>query len=454
MESVFPLWFSRSEAGFAMICTKPSVAVTSALVIVLLLAGCGQERTTVTVHTYTDNGSVIIAKQNRASGVVATQIFVRDGAFFETPEEAGTANLLRNLMFEETETRGPGDVMSEIEALGGRMSSAGRHDFVQYAVTVPSDNFDEAMDILADGLVNARFDPERVERNRDHAVEHIYSMLSRPVDKAYQLCLSEMMGDHPYGRAAEGLSEVVTNLTAEDVERRYRERYVGSNMLVAVAGDVDAEAASDRIKEMLSGLEKGVRAEAAAAPVVWPTESRRVVERTDVRRPCQVVAFPGPGIDDRENVTMDVLLVTLMEGRSSRLNTRLKEELGLVHSVGAGWYTLRQPSPLFVWMELPEENVEAAEAATVELIMEFAQEPVTPEELAKAKMQLEVGNLRMVETAEGQAFHDGYWTNIGGEEFATQYVDRLIEVTAEEIQQAAALYLGSGVHVTAVVLPE
>jgi len=60
----------------------------------------------------------------------------------------------------------------------------------------------------------------------------------------------------------------------------------------------------------------------------------------------------------------------------------------------------------------------------------------------------------LVETAEGQAFHDGYWTNIGGEEFATQYVDRLIEVTAEEIQQAAALYLGSGVHVTAVVLPE
>ena len=438
-----------------MICTKPSVAVTAALVVLLLLAGCGEEHRTVTVHTYTDNGSVIIARQNRASGVVATQIFVRDGAFFETPEEAGAANVLRNLMFEQTETRGPGEIMSEIEALGGRMNSAGRHDFVQYAVTVPSDNFDEAMDILRDGLLNAKFDPDNLERSKERAVDQIYSMLSRPVDKAYRLCLSEMMGDHPYGRPVEGDSEVVSNLTAEDIERRYRERYVGSNMLVAVAGDVDAMAASDRIKKMLSGLEKGVRAEAAADPVVWPTESRRVVERTDdVRRPCQVIAFPGPGIEDRENVTMDVLLVTLMEGKSSRLNTRLKEELGLVYSVGAGWYTLRQPSPLFVYMELPEENVEAAEQATVELIMEFAQEPVTPEELAKAKMQLEVGNLRMVETAEGQAFHDGYWTTIGGEEFASQYVDRLARVTAEEIQQAAALYLGSGVHVTAVVLPE
>jgi len=453
MESVSPV-VPRSEAGFAMIFTKPSVAVTTALVLVLLLAGCSQERATVTVHTYTDNGSVIIAKQNRASGVVATQIFVRDGAFFETPEEAGTANLLRNLMFVETETRGSGEIVSAIEGLGGRFSSAGRHDFTQYAVTVPADNFDEAMNVVRDGLINARFDPDRVERNREKAVEHIYSMFSRPVDKAYRLCLSEMMGDHPYGRAAEGVSEVVSKLTAEDIERRYRERYVGSNILVAVSGDVDAMVASNTIKDMLSGLEEGVRAEPAASPVVWPTESRRVVERTDVRRPCQVVAFPGPGIDDRENVTMDVLLVTLMEGRSSRLNTRLKEELGLVYAVGAGWYTLRHASPLFVWMELPEENVEAAEQATVELMMELAESPVTPEELAKAKMQLEVGNLRLIETAEGQAFHDGYWTTIGGEEFASEYADRLARVTADEIQQAAALYLGSGVHIAAVVLPE
>jgi predicted Zn-dependent peptidase len=151
---------------------------------------------------------------------------------------------------------------------------------------------------------------------------------------------------------------------------------------------------------------------------------------------------------------MDVLLVILMEGRSSRLNTRLKEELGLVHSIGAGWYTQRHPSPLFVWMELLEENVAAAERATVELMKELSEESVSDDELAKAKMQLKVGNIRMVETAEGQAFHDGYWNAIGGEEFASEYLERLSLVTAEEIRRAAELYLGSGVHLAAVVLPE
>jgi zinc protease len=444
----------RSEAGFAMRSVIPFRVAIVATLTVLLLAGCGQERTTTSVHTVTDNGAVIIARENNASQVVAAQVFVRDGALFETADEAGLAGLLRASMFEQTETRGPGDIVSEIEDLGGRMSSAGRHDFTQYAVTVPSDNFDEALGILGDGLLNARFDADRVERAREEAVVQISSSFSSSVDRAYRLALTEMMGDHPYGRMADGVTEVVSQLTAEDVERRYRERYVGSNLLVAVSGDIDAINASNMIADMLSGLDEGVRAEPVSEPVVWPEESRRVVERADVRRACQVVAFPGPGITDPENVTMDVLLVILTEGRSSRLHTRLHDELGLVHSVGAGWYTMHHHSPLFVWMELPDENVEAAEQATVELVLEMASEPVASEELAKAKMQLEVGNLRMVETAEGQAFHDGYWTAIGGEVFAREYVERLGQVTAEEIQRAAELYLGSGVHVAAVVLPE
>ncbi len=384
------------------------------MLFALLLAGCGQERTATTVRMVTDNGAVIIARENRASSVVAIQFYVRDGAFFETPDEAGAANMLRTLMFHETESRGPDEIQCAIEGLGGYMSSSGRHDFVQYSVTVPSGNFDEAVELLRDGLLNARFGQDRVERYKARALDYIDDMLKRPVDRAYRLCLSELMGDHPYGRLAEGTPEVLSRLTAEDIERRYRERYVGSNVLVAVTGDVDAVAASEKMADVLSGLPTGVQAEPVSSPVTWPTESRVVLERADVRKACQVVAFPGPGIMDRDNVTMDVLLVILMEGRSSRLNTRLKEELGLVHSIGAGWYTQRHPSPLFVWMELPEENIAAAERATVELMKELSEEPVSDAELAKAKMQLKVGNIRMVETAEGQAFHDGYWNSIGG----------------------------------------
>ncbi|MCK4409265.1 MAG: insulinase family protein, partial [Candidatus Eisenbacteria sp.] len=290
----------------------PTVAI-AAMLFVSLLAGCGQERTTTTVHVVTDNGAVIIARENRASSVVAIQFYVRDGAFFETSDEAGAANLLRTLMFHETESRGPGEIQRAVEGLGGYMSSAGRHDFVQYSVTVPAGNFDEAVELLRDGLLNAKFDQDRVERYKVRVLDHIEDMLKRPVDRAYQLCLSELMGDHPYGRLAEGVPGALSELTAEDMEQRYRESYVGSNVLVAITGDVNPVAASEKMAEVLSGLETGVQAEPVSPAVTWPTESRTVVERVDVRKACQVVGFPGPGVTDRDNVTMDVLLVILTE---------------------------------------------------------------------------------------------------------------------------------------------
>jgi zinc protease len=173
-----------------------------------------------------------------------------------------------------------------------------------------------------------------------------------------------------------------------------------------------------------------------------------------VGKAAQVIGFPGPSIIDQDSIPMDVLLIVLMEGRSSKLNVRLKEELGLVHSIGAGWYTQRHPSPLFVWMELPDENAAAAETAVVELFEELASEQIGHDDLEKARILLEAGNLRMTETAQGQAFHMGYWNSVGDEEFASQYVDRLAAVTADEVQRAARLYLARGVHLAAVVLPE
>jgi zinc protease len=433
-----------------------STAVLSAVLLAMLLPlGCSRgERTTIEVFRILPNGITVAVKENHGSDVVAMQLFVRDGALFESPQEAGIANLVREMMFEETETRGVGEIEGTVARLGGTVSSACRHDFVQYAAVVPSSQFETVLDIMRDGLTGPVFGAENLERSRTAVEKSISAMKSRPVDRAYRMCLAEMMGDHPYGRLAEGRMEIVEKLTLEDVERHFNEIYRGSNLLVAVSGDIDAIEAAERVARVVSDIEKAPPAEPASPPVTWPTESSKVVEHADVMKACQVIGFPGPGVRDRDSIAMDVLLVILMEGRSSRLNVRLKEELGLVHSVGAGWYTQHHPSPLFVWMELPEENIEAAEQAVVELFREFASEPVSEEELAKAKILLETGNLRMVETAEGLAFHLGYWNSIGGQEFASGYLAGLSGVTGDEVRQAAALYLDAGVHVSAVVLPQ
>jgi zinc protease len=435
---------------------KKAVACLSVSVLLagILLAGCGEKREVTTARKVLTNGLTVVVRENGASDVASMYIFVRDGALFETPDQAGAANLLRTMLFSQTDEHAEGGIQRAIEGLGGRMLSSAAHDFVQYSFTVPSDGFYKMLDLVAEGLAAPVFEQEELDRNREKVLDGIEEMRHRPVDRAYRLCLSELMGDHPYGRLADGDPATLPGITLEDLRKRFEERYVGPNIIVAVAGKLDPRTAADRVGRAMAVIRDGETAAPAAGPVKWPTESVRTVERADVARTAEVLGFPGPSIADRDNITMDVLLVALMEGKSSRLNMRLKEELGLVYAVGAGWYTQRQPSPLFIWMELPTKNVTAAEKAVVQLLQEMASQPVSEDELAKARVLLEAGNLRMTETAEGQAFYMGYWNSVGDEEFANTYAERLASVTAAEVQRAAERYLGSGIHATAIVEPE
>ncbi len=420
----------------------------------LVLAGCAREpRRSTFVHRDLPNGITIITKENRASRVVAIQAWIRDGGLFETPDQAGAARLVASLMFSKTPSTEFGEIEDTIEALGGTVSVNPQKDFVEYSCVVPSEHFELTVELLTDGLENAVFDSAVFESRKAKVLRDIASRGSRPIDAAYELCLSEMLGEHPYGRPTRTTAESVQKVTLEEVRARYSERYVGANMLVVVAGDVDPVDAADLLEERLSGIESGQRAEPVVSEVEWPSRSSRVVREMDVKSAYQVVCFPAPGIRDRDSITMDILLMILKAGRSMRLHRILKEELGLVNSVDAQWYTLGQPSPLFVWMELPPDKVEEAERAVVEIFTDLAETPVSEGELGKAKTYWKTQILFMSETAEGQAFYEGYWTLLGWPGLPEEYVERLGTVTVEEVQRAAALYFGSGVHTTAVLTP-
>jgi zinc protease len=396
----------------------------------------------------------VYAHENRASDVVSVQAWVRDGALFETTEEAGIANLLASAMFDRSQARGPGEIKVSIEKLGGYISPMCRHDYAQHTFVVPATHFDSAASIFVEGLLHPVFDQARVERVRERIIRDLPSLERRWMDQAYLLCLEELFGDHPYSRLPQGSPEILAHLTAEDLAARHLERYTAANLVMAVSGSVPAVEAADRIEELVSSMEPGSRAQPAAEPLEWPGVSRRRTERADVKKAYQVVAFPGPSVTDEDSITMDVLLIVLERGRTSRLNRVVREELGLVQSIGAGWYTQLHPSPLFVWMEASPDKIEEAEAAVVSVLGGFAGEPVTEREIEKAKTILEAWTLFDHETAERQAFYYGYWSSIGGIEFADQYFDRLQEVTAAEIQEAAARHFRSGAHVTAAILPE
>jgi zinc protease len=425
------------------------------LMIALLLAaaGCAREERPAPQLRHLPNGLTVIAKENRAADVVSVQVWVRDGAVYEAPGDAGTANLLSKAIFSASTTRAAGEMSRAIESVGGFIASDHNQDHVCFEVTVPGRHFDLALDVLSDAVLRPVFDAAEVERAKMAIVKQAAALVERPTDRALQLCLQTIMPGHPMSRPPASAMFALKSLDAAALEAWRASRYVGANMVVVVVGSVDPSEAADKVERAFSSVPSGTRAQPWAPSITWPTSPSRVMERTDGKRATMMIAFPGPGVADEDHIAADVLMMALANGRSSPISRVLVEERGLAGSVGGGWYTRTQPSPCFVWMDLSPENVQAAEDAVIEVIASLAEKPLAAEDLARGKALLKAYMVFASETAEQQAAYDGYWFVVAEEGYGDTYLDRIDAVTVEDLRAAVAKYLRPQARVTAVLEP-
>ena len=111
-----------------------------------------------------ENGLTLLVEENHAAPVVAIQVWVRVGSADEGPDEAGLAHLHEHMLFKGTGRRGPGEIARTVEACGGEINAWTSFDQTVYHVVVGSRFFAEGMDVLADAVTSAAFDPAELQR--------------------------------------------------------------------------------------------------------------------------------------------------------------------------------------------------------------------------------------------------------------------------------------------------
>ncbi len=160
-------------------------------------AGCATEERPGPQVRHLPNGLTVIAKENGAADVVSVQVWVRDGAVYEAPDDAGTANLLSKTIFSASADRAPGEMVRAIESVGGIVASDHNQDHVCYEVTVPARHLDLAIAVLSDAVLRPVFDPAEIERAKAAIVRQAAALTERPIDRAFQLCLQAIMPGPP-----------------------------------------------------------------------------------------------------------------------------------------------------------------------------------------------------------------------------------------------------------------
>ena len=402
------------------------------------------------------NGFELVFLPNPSAPVLALDLWVRAGSVHERPGEEGLAHVVEHMLFKGTRRRPPGAIAREIEGVGGEINAFTSFDHTVYTLVVASRFAPLALDILADAVFGALFDPDELEREKRVVLEEIRRGRDLPQLYLSRMLFAEAFCVHPYGRPVIGWEESVQAFTPERCRAFVKRWYRPGNMVLVAAGDADPADLQREVGRLFgSGRAAGRPRRPRAPREPRPRGFRARFEARAVNETYFNLAFPGPSASHPDAPAVDLLVTVLGQGEASRLQHRVKLDRNLVRTVGAGAYTPRDPGLIYVSGVAEPARLDEALRAVFQELFRLCHEPVGTRELERARQNVEADFVYQKETVQGQAQKAGFFHLLMGRPEAEQeYLERLRRATADEVRAAARKYLRSAHGVLVALHPE
>ena len=390
-----------------------------------------------------ENGLTVLVREDHSAPVAAVQTWCRAGSITEGKwMGAGLSHVLEHMLFKGTTTRGCAAVAQEIERKGGYINAYTSYERTVYHIDMPSENWQTAVDILADCMMNATIPEVELTKEKRVILREMAMNNDDPDRRLHWTFWNTAYTTHPYRYTVIGYPDIFNRSTREDVFAYYKKFYVPNNLMFVVVGDVNADTIIARIRELTKDFRMNAM-EPAALPVEPPQVAMRERhEEMDVQVSSLMLGWHIPGLTHADTPVLDVLAIVLGNGRSSRLYREVQQKQGLVHEISAGAYTPTYPGLFLVDASADADKRDAATATIRQEIKNLAQNPISKEECQKAVKMTLAGHLAGLKTMDGQA--DDIGSNefsVSDPDYSKRYLEKLRKVTPADIQRVAALYL-------------
>jgi predicted Zn-dependent peptidase len=311
---------------------------------------------------------------------VALGLWVRTGSRNETPAQAGVSHFLEHLLFKGTARYSAIEIAEKLDGLGASVNAATGKETTHLHARFLDEHTEEVFDLLAEMLLAPTY-PE-IDSEREVVLEEIAMYEDEPQDRVHDILAEAVFGGHPLGRRVLGEAEVISSVPVPDIEAYRSARYTGETIVVGAAGNVDhariAELSQRLVQPASAGVNGGTAAEA--------DESARLCfyeKDTEQYHIC----FGAPGItrEDERRYGLAVLDSIFGGSSSSRLFREVREKRGLAYAVGSYNEQYTDSGLIASYVGTREDNVEEACAIIGAEMARLRSEPVSAEELSRAK---------------------------------------------------------------------
>ncbi len=370
---------------------------------------------------------------------VSINIIVKVGSRYESEQESGISHFLEHMAFKGTKTRSAEKIAEEFDMIGGYFNAYTSREQTVYYSKVLNENFDKAIEILADILQNSVFDQVDIDKELNIIMQEMAGVNDNPDDLVYEKFYSLAFPNQSIGKSILGDAENLAKFQKQNFMNFLEKHYTSENIYISVAGNIEHEKVINFAEKYFLSFPSGL--EQKLVPAIYSggfKHTKKTLEQTSIALGFESVPY--------SNITefyyTQILSVILGGGLSSRLFQIIREKLGLAYSVGSFNSSYYDSGVFSIYASTDHKNVtKLLNSLFIEI--KKIQEHISEEELQRAKSQIKTSILMAEERSEYKSEEIGKNFTLFKKYFPTdEVIDVIMETkTSHLISSAKKIFI-------------
>lgn len=422
----------------------PAFAILCAAIPTTLIAGTEAIRPP--VSKVLDNGLRVLVQEMHTAPVAAVAMYYHVGSRNEINGLTGTSHFNEHMAFKASRDFAKGQLDLACAELGAENNAYTWYDQTAYYIKLPASEVEFGLQCWASCMAATKFKPEDFAAERIVVISELQGDEDNPSTQLEKDVLATAYKVHPYQWPVIGWLGDVQNVDRDAAYAYWRKYYSPNNCTLVISGDVEPDKVFALVEKHYGSIPARPLPETKIAAEPPQRGQRRATVYWQTPTAQMTLLWHVPQADHPDTPAIQLLTTILSEGRSSRLWQQLVET-GHAVDAEASAMLLLDPCWLQIDAVLPAGSVDLAslEKHIHEQIRLLREQPVSDEELRRAKKQYKADHARSNESVLGRnmSMGDGEIIAPGpdGYRFHDDLAKKVQTVTTADIKRVAGTYL-------------
>ncbi|OOM13716.1 M16 family metallopeptidase [Clostridium saccharobutylicum] len=354
-------------------------------------------------NTYTlKNGLRVVTEKIEHLNSISVGVMVQNGSRNETNDVNGISHFIEHMFFKGTNKRTSKEVMEDIENVGGQINAFTSKEATCYYIKALNTHLNLSLDVLSDILLNAKFDPDEIEKEKGVVIEEINMSQDSPEDVLDDLHSKVIFGENPLGNPILGTIQLVKSFTREKILDYINQKYTPYNSVISICGNFDEKELKDLIEKYFGSWKSKKEYNPNYGNVTMQIDSgyaKKEIEQLHIS-----LGLQGMPYGDEDNYSLVLLNNVFGNGASSILFQKVREELGLCYSIYSYLQPFQEIGTLNIYAALNKNYVDKALEVIDRELAIFSKNGITDRQIEINKEKIKATYILGLESTSSRMF--------------------------------------------------